>query len=154
LGDEEEVASLKLGMFDNRGDESSRGVWHTRFTTVGLLVHATSRLDLLAQYLNGVSRVGAPPNDSSYSASYALVSYHLRQQRVSLRYDQFRVHDLDGWPVSTNEHGDAVTAAYLIQFGLRHRVALEHIWMYSHRDANGSLNPTPDGWQVSYRFRF
>ena len=154
LSDEEEVASLKVGMFDNRGDESSRGVWHTRFTTVGLLVHATSRLDLLAQYLNGVSRVGAPPNDSSYWASYALVSYHLRQQRVSLRYDQFRVHDLDGGPVSTREHGDAVTAAYMIQFGLRHRVALEHVWMHSHRDANGSLNPTPDGWQVSYRFRF
>jgi len=153
-GDEGEFVSLKLGVFDNRGDEGSRGVWHTHFTTAGLVVHATSHIDLLAQYLTGAARVAAPANDSSYSASYALASYHFKQQRVSLRYDQFRVHDLDGGPASTNEHGNAVTASYLVQFGLRHRIALEHIWMYSHRDVTGSLDPTPDGWQVSYRFRY
>jgi hypothetical protein len=154
VGDEGEIVSLKLGMIDNRGDESRPGVWHTRFTTVGLVIHATARIDLLAQYLNGVARVAAPPNDSSLSASYVLASYHFKQQRLSLRYDQFRVHDLDGGPSSTSEHGDAVTAAYMVQLGLRHRIALEHIWMNSHRDVTGTLNPTPDGWQVSYRFRY
>lgn len=153
-GDEAQIVSLKLGIIDNRGDESAPGVWHTRFTTVGLVVHATPHIDLLAQYLDGVARVASPPNDSSFCAYYALASYHYKQHRVSLRYDQFRVHDLDGGPSSTNEHGDAVTAAYMVQFGLRHRVAFEHIWMYSHRDVTGSLNPTPDGWQISYRFRY
>jgi hypothetical protein len=42
----------------------------------------------------------------------------------------------------------------MVQFGLRHRIALERIWMNSHREVTGSLNPTPDGWQVSYRFRY
>jgi hypothetical protein len=153
-GDEAERVSLKLGIFDNRADERSRGVWHTHFTTAALVIHPTSHLDLLAQYLTGAARVATPPNDSSYSASYVLASWHFRQQRVTVRYDQFRVHDLDGGPASTREHGNAVTAAYLVQFGLRHRVALEHIWMYSQRDVTGSLDPTPDGWQVSYRFRY
>jgi hypothetical protein len=154
VGDEGERISLKLGIIDNRGDESRPGVWHTRFTTVGLVFHATPHIDLLAQYLNGVARVASPPNDSSFRASYALASYHFKQHRVSFRYDRFRVHDLDGGSSSTNEHGDAVTASYMVQLGLRHRIALEHIWMHSHRDITGSLNPTPDGWQVSYRFRF
>jgi hypothetical protein len=38
--------------------------------------------------------------------------------------------------------------------GLRHRIAFEYIWMNSHRLINGPLNPTPDGWQMSYRFRY
>jgi len=153
-GDEGEIVSLKLGWMDNRGDESAPGVWHTHFTTVGLVLHPIPHIDLIAQYLDGVARVASPPNDSSFCAYYTLASYHYKQHRVSLRYDQFRVHDLDGGPSSTNEHGDAVTAAYRVQFGLRHRVAFEHIWMYSHRNVTGSLNPTPDGWQISYRFRY
>jgi hypothetical protein len=87
------------------------------------------------------------------SAFYVLLSPHYKQQRFSLRYDSFRVHDLDGGP-STSEHGHAVTASYLVQVGLRNRVAFEYIWMNSHRDATGPLNPTPDGWQFSYRFRY
>ena len=154
LGDEAEVASLKFGAIDNQGNESRPGVWRTRFTTVGLVIHPLPRIDLIAQYLNGVARVQAPPNDSSFSASYALLSYHIRQHRLSVRYDSFRVHDLDGGPISTSEQGHAVTTAYLLQLGLRHRIALEYIWMSSHRVTAGSMNPTPDGWQASYRFRY
>ena len=154
LGDEGEIASVKLGVIDNRGDESRPGVWHTRFTTVGLVLHPLPRVDVLAQYLDGVARVAAPSNDSSLSASYVLLSYHFKQQRLSIRYDEFRVHDLDGGPSSTSEHGDAVTASYLVQLGLRHRIAFEHIWMNSQRDITRPLNPTSDGWQISYRFRY
>jgi hypothetical protein len=153
VGDAGEIASARLGVIDNRGDESSPGVWHTHFTTVGMVLHPYRRIDVLTQYLEGTARVRSPANDSAMSAFYALVSYHSLRQRVSVRYDSFRVHDLDGGP-STNEHGHAVTTAYLVEFGLRSRVALEHIWMHSYREATGSVNPTPDGWQLSYRFRY
>jgi hypothetical protein len=151
--DPAQVASLKVGLLDNQGDQDISGVWHTHFSTVGLVLHPLARVDVLVQYLAGVARVRAPANDSSMSAYYALVSYHQRRQRLSFRYDRFRVHDLDGGP-STNEHGHALTASYLVQVGLRSRVALEYIWMSSHRDVTGPLNPTPDGWQISYRFRY
>jgi len=154
LADESETAALKLGLFDNLGNQDHPGVWHTHFDTVALVLHLPARIDVLAQYLDGVARVHTPPNDSSLSAYYVLVSHHFRGQRVSLRYDSFRVHDLDGGPSSTNEHGHAVTGAYLVQIGLRCQVALEYIRMNSHRDVTGSLNPTPDGWQMSVRFRY
>jgi hypothetical protein len=153
VGDEAQIAAVKLGILDNRGDESEPHVWHTHFTTLGLVLHPYPRVDLLAQYLDGATRVQSPPNDSAMSAFYVLLSYHYTRQRLSLRYDSFRVHDLEGSP-STSEHGHAVTAAYLIQVGLRNRIALEYVWMNSHRDATGPLNPTPDGWQLSYRIRY
>lgn len=152
-GDDGEIAAAKVGVIDNRGDESSPGVWHTRFTVVGLELHPYSRLDLLAQYLDGVARIATPANDSSISALYVLGSYHYRRQRVSVRYDSFRVHDLDGGP-STSEHGHAITVSYLVQIGLRNRLALERIWMNSHRNSASSLDPVSDGWQISYRFRY
>jgi hypothetical protein len=154
LGDTHEVASLKFGYLDNLGDETRNGVWHTHFSTVGLVVHPHPRVDLLAQYLDGVARVQAPPNSSSLSALYVLVSPHYKGQRISVRYDTFRVHDLDRGPVSTSERGHAVTASYLVQVGLRHWIAFEYIWLDNHRLSNQPLNPTPDGWQVSYRFRY
>lgn len=154
LADEGETAALKLGVFDNLGNEDHSGVWHTRFSTVALLFHLPARVDVLAQYLDGTARVRTPPNSSAVSAYYVLVSHHFQTQRLSVRYDSFRVHDLDGGPSSTNERGHAVTAAYTTQIGLRWQVALEYIWMSSHRDLTGTLNPTPDGWQMSLRFRY
>jgi hypothetical protein len=151
--DEAQIAALKVGVLDNQGDESARSVWHTHFSTVGLLLHPLAHFDVLAQYLDGVARVRAPANDSALSAFYALASYHYGQHRLSFRYDRFRVRDLDGGP-STNENGHALTTSYLIQLGLRSRVALEYVWMSSHREVFGPLNPTPDGWQISYRFRY
>ena len=154
VGDAGEVASLKFGYMDNEGNESDTSVWHTHFSTVGLVLHPYSHIDLITQYLDGVARVRAPPNSSSMSAAYVLLSPHYNRHRVSIRYDVFRVHDLEHSPVSTSEHGDAVTASYLVQVGLRHRVAFEYVWMHSQRLANAPLNPTPDGWQISYRFRY
>ena len=153
VGDEAQIASLKVGVLDNQGDESARSVWHTHFSTVGLVLHPLAHIEVLAQYLDGVARVRAPANDSAMSAFYALLSYHSGQQRISFRYDTFRVRDLDAGP-STNEHGHALTASYLVQLGLRSRIALEYIWMSSYRAVFGPLNPTPDGWQISYRFRY
>jgi hypothetical protein len=151
--DAAQIASLRVGLLDNRGDQDTSGVWHTHFTAVGLVLHPLARIDVLVQYLDGVARVRAPANDSALSAYYALLSYHHGRQRLSFRYDTFRIHDLDGGP-STSEHGHAITGSYLIQIGLRSRIALEYIWMSSHRDATGALNPTPEGWQISYRFRY
>ncbi len=53
LSDKNEIASLKVGHFDNLGDQRTDGVWHTRFTTVGITLHPHSSIDVLAQYLDG-----------------------------------------------------------------------------------------------------
>jgi hypothetical protein len=96
--------------------------------------------------------VRATTNDSDMHAGYALVSYHQMRHRLTLRYDSFRVNDVDGGH-STQEQGEGWTFSYLLQLGLRHRVGLEYIWMDSHR-VTTPLNPSQDGWQLSYRFRY
>ena len=154
VSDAEEVVSLKIGHFDNDGDQDTPGVWHTQFSIAGVTVHPTPSIDVVAQYLTGTARVLAPPNDSSLHAFYALVSHHYKRQRITVRYDSFAVNDLDGGPVSTRERGEGVTVAYLLQFGLRHRVGLEYTSLNSRRQASALADPSPSGWQLSYRFRY
>jgi hypothetical protein len=86
-------------------------------------------------------------------AFYALLSHHRGGHRFSVRYDEFRVEDDDqGNP--TGERGDALTAAYFLELGLRHRFGFEYIWLDSHRPSRVPPDPPQDGWQLSYRFRY
>jgi hypothetical protein len=153
VSDPQEIASLKLGYFDNQGDQGVNGVWRTKFSIVGLELHPHPHFDVLAQYLDGTGRVATPNNDSGLRAYYGLISWHGNRQRVSVRYDSFRIRDLDGEP-NTRDNGDGVTVSWQLQWKLRHRVAFEHIWLNSRRPASGVPDPTPDGWQLSYRFRY
>jgi hypothetical protein len=153
LGDAGERVTLRFGYLDNGGDQDTEGVWNTHLETVGALLHPHPSLDLVVQYLRGEARIGDRSNDSSVRAFYALLSHHRGRHRFSVRYDEFRVEDVDqGNP--TAERGDGITAAYLVEFGLRHRIALEYIWLDSHRPSRVPPEPSQDGWQVSYRFRY
>lgn len=151
--DASERASVRVGVLDNFGDESRAGVWNTQLATAGALFHPHRRLDLAVQYLRGEARVLDPANDSALRAWYALASHHTARHRVSVRYDWFRIRDLDGGN-PTDERGDGVTAAWLVQLGLRHRVGVEHTWLQSRRPASTLPELAHDGWQLSYRFRY
>jgi hypothetical protein len=153
LSDRREIASLKIGHFDNLGKQSIDGVWHTRFTTIGVTLHPHSNIDVLAQYLDGEAYVRAPDNDSDLSAWYGLVSWHHQRQRLTVRYDSFRIRDSDGGP-NTRDDGDAVTAAWQFQWRLRHRISFEHIWLNNRRPDDGFTDPSPEGWQLGYRYRY
>jgi hypothetical protein len=153
IGDAKERAALKFGYLDNRGDQGETGVWHTRIGTVGATLRPHPSLDLVVQYLEGEARVRDPANDSDLNAFYALMSYRYRDHRISVRYDDFRVEDVDGGN-PTSERGDGVTAAYFFQWGLRHRIGFEHIWLDSRRPADAPVELSSDGWQISYRFRY
>jgi hypothetical protein len=153
IGDAGERATLRVGYFDNNGDQDTAGVWNTHFGTVGAVLHPHPRIDLIVQYLTGEARIGDRTNDSSMRAFYALLSHHRGGHRFSVRYDEFRVEDDDqGNP--TAERGDAITAAYFLELGLRHRFGFEYIWLDSHRPSRVPSDPPQDGWQLSYRFRY
>jgi hypothetical protein len=153
FSDRSERASLKLGYFDNRGDQTVPGVWHTRFAVGGIELHPHESITVLGQYLEGSGRVAAPNNDSALVAWYGLVSWQRNRHRVSARYDSFHIRDLDGGP-NTRDDGDGVTVSWQYQWKLRHRLAFEHTWLNARRPASGIANPTPDGWQISYRYRY
>lgn len=153
VADERERAALRLGYFDNMGDQSKGGAWDTRFATVGAIIHPHPRIDFLVQYLRGEAHVRDTSNDSSLRAYYVLLSHHYGRHRLSVRYDEFRVEDLDGGN-PTRESGDGVTVAWFCQFGLRHRIAFEYMWLNSDRPGSATPQPSQDGWQLSYRFRY
>ena len=154
VSDDRERAALRLGYFDNLGDQERVGVWETRFGMVGALLHPLPQMDLLVQYLEGTAHVRTPANDTGLSAFYALLSYHHRGHRVSVRYDTFRLRELDDAPPRTREHGDGVTLAYFFEVGLHHRIGFEYMFLHSHRPARLRTDPSDDGWQMSYRFRY
>jgi hypothetical protein len=154
LSDERKRGELRFGYFDNLGAQNTTGVWETRFGTVGTIFHPLAQMDLLVQYLEGTARVRTPANDTALRAFYALLSYHHQGHRLSVRYDVFRLHELDDTPPRTRERGDGVTLAYLFEFGLHHRVGFEYMWLYSRRPARFPSDPPDDGWQLSYRFRY
>jgi hypothetical protein len=153
LGDAGERATLSLGAFDSRGDQGEPGLWHTRLATVGTTFHPHPSIEVIAQYLEGEARIRTASNDSDFRAWYGLVSWRHREQLFTLRYDDFRVEDVDGGN-PTGERGDAVTAAWFLHLGLRHRIGLEHVWLDSQRPEDAEPALSSDGWQVSYRFRY
>jgi hypothetical protein len=153
LSDAGERAALKVGYFDNRGDQNADGSWNTHFTTIGAVLHPLQNLDIVAQYLRGTALVRDTTNDSELRAYYALISYRHRAHRATVRYDWFRISDLDGGN-STSERGDGITAAYAFEWGLRHRIGVEYTWLDSKRPSNALVERSHDGWQLSYRFRY
>ncbi len=153
LADRNERGALKAGYFDNGGDQNVAGVWRTKLTTVGAIVHPLPRMDVIVQYLHGKALVRTPSNDSSLRAFYALVSQRFKAHRVTMRYDEFRVSDLDGGN-STREDGHAITGSYAYEWGLRHSVGVEYIWLRGERPRNARPDISQDGWQLGYRYRY
>ncbi|HTJ20119.1 MAG TPA: hypothetical protein VL494_25310 [Steroidobacteraceae bacterium] len=153
ISDPRERGSIKVGYFDNRGDQNADGSWNTHFTTIGAVLHPLSNFDVVVQYLDGTALVRDTTNDSSIRAFYALISFRHRSQRATVRYDEFHLGDLDGGN-STAERGDGITAAYSVEFGLRHRIAAEYTWLDSTRPGSTPSERSHDGWQLSYRFRY
>jgi hypothetical protein len=148
------IGELHAGYFDNLGDLSVKGVWETRYATVGVSAAPLPGLDLMFQYLIGKTNNRSGPFDNTIQAFYPLASYRWRGHRISVRYDNFRVQDDRHAAPFNRERGWAVTVAYLFEFWLRHRIGFEYIIPDSHRPDRAAPDPSDDGWQLSYRFRY
>ncbi len=148
------IGELRLGYFDNLGDLSVNGVWQTRYGTAGVALAPLPGLDILFQYLLGHTESRSGPFDNTVQAFYPLVTYRWRQHRLTVRYDNFRVQNGESSAPGNRERGEAVTVAYLFEFWLRHRIAVEYLTVDSHRPNRAAADPSDDTWQLSYRFRY
>ena len=133
------IGELHAGYFDNLGDLSVKGVWETRYATVGVSAAPLPGLDLMFQYLIGKTNNRSGPFDNTIQAFYPLASYRWRGHRISVRYDNFRVQDDRHAAPFNRERGWAVTVAYLFEFWLRHRIGFEYIIPDSHRPDPGGF---------------
>lgn len=155
--------------YDNRGRpdvfDGRQYAWKTEFTNLGLRAELPGPIELLGQHLWGTSGMGLAPDGSlmvntAYRASYGLLTARAGRHRFSVRYDKFEVEDRDANRVEDDntDDGEAWTAAYALQTGDHHRLALEWMRITSeHPQRTKVALPThaeEDVFQASFRLLF
>ena len=155
--------------YDNRSDpgvfDGRQYAWKTAFNNVGLRLELPGPVELLGQHLWGTSAMGVTPAGSpmvstEYRASYGLLTARAGRHRFSVRYDRFEVEDRDANRVEddNDEDGQAWTAAYVLETGEHHRIALEWLRITSDRPERARITlPThaeEDVMQASFRLLF
>lgn len=110
---------LSASWIDNRGDrELHRGeyAWDTRFGIIGAAWLVNDQWELLMEYSQGKSTMGAGPGvDIRFYSTYIMSSYLIHHYRVSLRLEQFGSDDLDTVDNENNDLGRALTMALFWQ---------------------------------------
>jgi len=129
-----EVRALR---YDNHADPgaatSSAYAWRTRFSSVGARFEPTARWTLIAQYLDGDTFVGPDSAGANqfrmtYRAAFGLASFEWRRERLTVRADAFRTHQLSGFygPPADND-GHAWTVGWTHDCGDEWQLAAEWI---------------------------
>jgi len=108
--------------------------------------------------MKGNTRMGNRQNpgvNNDFNAWYGLISHAFDSHRITLRYDQFEVLDLDhvfpfinedGEEVNddNNSHGKAITVAYLFHATDFQIIGIEYLGIDSQRNDNGIYPDDPD----------
>ena len=163
-----DYGTLTALWYDNNADDRvlkfGQWAWRTKFWSVGIKTELPGEIDFLAQAMRGsttvVSLPGAPSAvvDTRFWAAYALASRAFGRHRVSIRLDRFGTDDRDLSIDDNNEHGTAITAAYVLRPAPRQRLTVEALYVKSYRPERSHLGyPIRTGetlLQASYRFFF
>lgn len=135
-----QVLELRALHYDNCGDPTALDevfAWDTRFDVVGLRFEPDEHWTLIAQFLDGETIVGGPgsflpTSDWDLRAAFVLASYAWGPHRVSARYDRFETRQRHGFGrPAYDDDGDAVTIAYLRDFGEHWQLAAEWLRIHS-----------------------
>ncbi len=127
--------SVKGLYHDNRGNpealENGQYAWDTRFWNLGLKLALPRKTTLLAQWMKGNTSMGPLMSgkhvvDNDFDSYYFLLSKKIHRHRLSARFDQFRVNDVDIITAdNNNEKGTAWTLSHRFQFSDRLNVSTE-----------------------------
>jgi len=131
--------------------------WRTGYWAVG-----ASRLlgpvEILAQGLDGETRMGLVANGhnavvAKFQAAYFMASWTesaAARHRLSVRYDAFRVRDLDDFPVEdpNDETGSAWTFAYALSPSPHHHITAELLRVDSTRTNRRDLGLDPHAVEI------
>ncbi len=121
-------------------------------------------IDLVAQGMFGNTAMGLiapdqPLVDVDFASAFLLVSKAWENSRVSLRAEYFETTDKDiAVDDDNDEHGNALTAAYIYYPAERQRLTFEALQIFSQRPERAFLGlphkAKETQFQVSYRFFF
>ncbi len=151
--------------FNNRGRQSDfdgfQYAWKTDFANAGVDVPLPGNFEILSQFMAGRSRMGAIEMvNIDFYALYGMVTSSFGRNRVTLRYDNFRVQDRDQFVIgdNNNEDGSAWTFAYMLSLAEKHRLAFELLRVESDRPVRATLqipiHSVDTLFQTSFRFQF
>ncbi len=159
-------SQLRVYYYDNNGDpgalnyDTGQYAWDTRFLSAAWLFKLTPETRLIIQALHGNTRMGASHGvDNDFETFFVLLSHRLNKHRVSLRFDNFGVEDLDHWSFDPNaSDGDSLALAWRYDFHPQWQLGAE----ITHLDArvdNRQLwweapNHSQRLWQVNLQYRF
>lgn len=166
--DMHDIGSLSVFYYDNRADplafDNGQYGWETDFINVGTTLFLPADIELLAQYMYGNTKMGPKFSDYhvvdvNFSSYYILLSKMIGEQRLSMRYDNFKTDDLFWIDLdNNNENGHAWMASLSRIFDNGHRLMLEAQIVDSDRANRADLAiPTrakENQLQLSFRFAF
>lgn len=151
--------------YDNRADPSAVDAlekvfaWHTTFNSAAARVEYGAGWTVIAQWLGGQTAIapGGSALDWPFNARYLLLSKRLgSRQRLSVRYDRFRVESRNVEP-DGEQSGHAWTVAYMFDPGKRWSLTLEGLRVTSNsyswgeeRDQPGPVTDTQVQLAVRY----
>ena len=108
-----------------------------------MVFHPHPSVDVIVQALRGKARVQTLTNDSDLRAFYALSFASLPGTIDSASVTtSFRVEDVDGATRRTNA-ATVSRPTYFYEWGLRHRIGLEYLWINSRRPASSPRSNFP-----------
>ena len=163
------VADLRAMFWDNNADpvafDGFQYGWYTEFLSAGARVRLPRGIEVIAQYMDGVTEMGELPDgalavDNRFRAGFLLATGAAGRHRVTARYDAFDVDDRD--PLvdldPNEEDGSAWTVAYQLTLHDSTRLAVEWLRVESARPAREGLGlpaeVTENQLQASLRLVF
>jgi hypothetical protein len=154
VADPAKIATLHAGYFDNLGNLDVSGVWETRYGIGGIVLDAArgARGDGTVSSIGSTTTAWcrAPERDQRVLPDRVVSLARASPRRSATTISGFATRTAAR---GTDESGNAYTIAYLLELGLRHRIAAEYVWVKQAIDRDVS-DPGTNGFQVSYRFRY
>ncbi len=135
--------------------DGSQYAWQSNFFHLGLKADIGGHFEILGQYLQGNSKMGPSMVNIDFWSYYLMLRKQLDEHRFSLRYEQFRVKDLDHTVNdNNNEHGFGITAAYSYQINTHHQLMLEMAHVKSERPMRRFFNRAAKQDETSLQFSY
>ena len=135
--------------------------WRANFSNLGLKWNFSQSWTLLSQYMWGESAMGDRLTnifvDVDFEAWYLMLNFSRQDHALSLRYDQFRVDDVDGVSDNNNQEGWAALFSYRYNYSEAQQFTIEYLRAISHRIGRENYpfeDPYDDTFTVNYRFIF
>jgi len=158
---------LQLFHYDNRADGTSESVdqqwaWATQFTDIGASSQIDERTRLLAQGVEGDTRIGSKDSPlvwTSFKSAYLLGSRDLGADTLTARADLFETKDeAPQPPAPLGERGWAITGAWRHPLTRQLDLRLEAVHIESDRPSRVVAGEAPDQsqnlFQSSLRLTF